>query len=236
MWSRNETRIEADIRRGKKVTTSRHLIVLGAGNVAREVIDIVSDINEASRSKLRIVFLAEDSSEVPERTVYGIKVINSRKVLRMNSEDVKLLCAVGDQVRARWIASFESAGFKFATLIHPSAVIAQHATIGDGSVIYPNSFVSSNAIIGRHVLLQAHCSIMHDVEIGDFCTVCSGVHIGGYTKVGARCFIGIGAVIVDRVTIGEGTIIGAGSTVLQDIPTNVVAVGTPARILRRIEQ
>lgn len=54
------------------------------------------------------------------------------------------------------------------------------------------------------------------------------VHIGG------NCWIGAGALIMPGVTIGDNTVIGAGSVVTKDIPSNVVAVGNPCRVLREI--
>lgn len=52
--------------------------------------------------------------------------------------------------------------------------------------------------------------------------------------IGKNCWIGAGAVIVPGVTIGDNTIIGAGSVVTKDIPSNVVAVGNPCKVLREI--
>ena len=54
--------------------------------------------------------------------------------------------------------------------------------------------------------------------------------------IGKNCWIGAGAVIVPGVTIGDNTVIGAGSVVTKDIPSNVVAVGTPCRVLREISK
>ncbi|MEE1066026.1 MAG: sugar O-acetyltransferase [Acutalibacteraceae bacterium] len=53
-------------------------------------------------------------------------------------------------------------------------------------------------------------------------------------KIGKNCWIGAGAVIVPGVTIGDNTVIGAGSIVTKDIPSGVVAVGNPCRVLREI--
>ncbi len=53
-------------------------------------------------------------------------------------------------------------------------------------------------------------------------------------KIGRNCWIGAGVVIVPGVTIGDNTVIGAGSVVTKDIPSNVVAVGNPCRVLREI--
>lgn len=47
-------------------------------------------------------------------------------------------------------------------------------------------------------------------------------------------WIGAGAIILPGVTIGRNSVIGAGSVVTRDIPPNVVAVGTPCRVLREI--
>lgn len=55
-------------------------------------------------------------------------------------------------------------------------------------------------------------------------------------KIGKNCWIGAGAVIVPGVTIGDNTVIGAGSIVTKDIPSNVVAVGNPCRVLREINE
>jgi carbonic anhydrase/acetyltransferase-like protein (isoleucine patch superfamily) len=48
------------------------------------------------------------------------------------------------------------------------------------------------------------------------------------------CLIGIGAIILNGVTVGTGSIIGAGSVVTKDIPAHSLAVGIPARVVRRL--
>lgn len=52
--------------------------------------------------------------------------------------------------------------------------------------------------------------------------------------IGSRCWIGANVSVVPGVTIGENTVIGAGSVVTHDIPTNVIAAGSPCRVLREI--
>lgn len=52
--------------------------------------------------------------------------------------------------------------------------------------------------------------------------------------IGKNCWIGAGAIVVPGVTIGDNVVIGAGSVVTKDIPSNVVAVGNPCRVLREI--
>lgn len=52
--------------------------------------------------------------------------------------------------------------------------------------------------------------------------------------IGRNCWIGAGAIIVPGVTVGDNVVIGAGSVVTKDIPSNVVAVGNPCRVLREV--
>ncbi|TPF96965.1 maltose acetyltransferase [Bifidobacterium sp. UTCIF-39] len=53
-------------------------------------------------------------------------------------------------------------------------------------------------------------------------------------RIGRGCWLGGGVIVLPGVTIGDGTVIGAGSVVTRDIPSNVVAVGSPCRVLRQI--
>lgn len=55
-------------------------------------------------------------------------------------------------------------------------------------------------------------------------------------KIGRNCWLGAGVIVVPGVTIGDNTVIGAGSVVTKDIPSNVVAVGNPCRVLRPINE
>ena len=53
-------------------------------------------------------------------------------------------------------------------------------------------------------------------------------------RIGRNCWLGAGVIVLPGVTIGDNTVVGAGSVVTKDLPSNVLAVGTPARVLREI--
>jgi len=55
-------------------------------------------------------------------------------------------------------------------------------------------------------------------------------------KVGNNVFLGLGTIVLPGVTIGDNVIIGAGSVVTKNIPPNSVALGTPARVIKTIEE
>lgn len=54
--------------------------------------------------------------------------------------------------------------------------------------------------------------------------------------IGRNCWLGAGVIVLPGVTIGDNTVVGAGSVVTKDLPSNVVAVGNPARVLRQINE
>ena len=62
----------------------------------------------------------------------------------------------------------------------------------------------------------------------------SGPELAAPVKIGKRVWVGGGAIILPGVTIGDDTTIGAGSIVTKDIPANVVAVGNPCRVVKKL--
>jgi acetyltransferase-like isoleucine patch superfamily enzyme len=59
--------------------------------------------------------------------------------------------------------------------------------------------------------------------------------IGGKTRIGDRTWLGIGATLIDKVSVGTGCVVGAGAVVVSDLPDRVLAVGVPARIIRKLD-
>ena len=63
-----------------------------------------------------------------------------------------------------------------------------------------------------------------------------GLEVALPITVGNNVWFGAGVIVLAGVTIGDNTVIGAGSVVTHDIPSNVVAVGTPCKVLREITE
>lgn len=61
-----------------------------------------------------------------------------------------------------------------------------------------------------------------------------GYQYNAPVRIGKNCWIGAGALIMPGVTIGDNVVIGAGSVVTKDIPSGVVAVGNPCKVLREV--
>ena len=95
--------------------------------------------------------------------------------------------------------------------------------------------------IGAFTYINAkHGVILEDlVQIGSHCSIYSISTIDnkvGEVVLKKNCKIGSHTVIMPGVTIGENSIVGALSFVDQDIPANVIAVGVPAKIIKKIHE
>jgi len=120
-------------------------------------------------------------------------------------------------------------------LISNKSNISKTAIIGKGVSINVNSCITGHSKIGDFVFINRNVSIGHHSKIGKYTTINPGVNIAGNVTVGEGCLIGIGSNIIDGVKIGDNVIIGSGSLVTKDIPDNVVAYGTPCKIIRNNE-
>jgi len=111
---------------------------------------------------------------------------------------------------------------------------------GRGGVV-----LGERAAFGPYTYLAAYAPI----EIGDdFLSagpliVNTGMHDpvtlapgAGRVKIGARVWCGANVTILAGVTIGDDVVIGAGAVVVEDIPSNVIAAGVPARVLRPLDR
>ena len=88
--------------------------------------------------------------------------------------------------------------------------------------------------IGNEVLIGPNVGIYDANHALDAVERMDGALLPGKVTIGNRVWIGGGTIILPNVTIGDDTVIGAGSIVTHDIPSGVVAVGNPCRVLREI--
>ena len=121
---------------------------------------------------------------------------------------------------------------RFVNVIHDGLDISKMSTLGRGLLINSKVSIAAHTTIGNFVSINRHVSIGHHTTIGDYVSINPGSNIAGNVIIGDGTTIGMGVNIIDGVKIGKNTIIGAGSVVTKDIPDNVVAYGSPCKIIR----
>lgn len=107
-----------------------------------------------------------------------------------------------------------------------------------GSNIYANAglklvddthiYIGDNTMLGPNVVL-ATAGHPIDPELRG-----RGLQYNLPVRIGRNCWLGAGVIVMPGVTIGDNTVIGAGSVVTKDIPSGVVAVGNPCKVLREV--
>jgi Carbonic anhydrases/acetyltransferases, isoleucine patch superfamily len=129
-------------------------------------------------------------------------------------------------------------------MIHPTAYVIGDVEIGEYSSLWHYVVVRGDndyIRIGKETNVQENSTIHTDpgfpVEIGDRVTIGHNAVIHG-AKIGSNVIIGMGAIVLNGAKIGSYSIIGAGAVVTQgtEIPEGSLALGVPARVVRRLNE
>lgn len=194
------------------------VIIVGAGGHGK----VVADIIKLNGDEVLGYLDDKNPDELPEYNILGTTKL-------LGKRDCYYFVAVGNcEVRERLM----SAKVKWYTAIHPSAVIANDTTIGDGSCVMANAVINSGTKIGMGVIVNTAASIDHDCIINEYVHVAPGVHISGTVTVGKCTWIGVGSTISNNLAIANNCLIGAGTLVIKDINKPGTYVGVPARLIK----
>ncbi|KAA2214127.1 acetyltransferase [Pseudoroseomonas oryzae] len=122
-------------------------------------------------------------------------------------------------------------GFALPPILHPSAVLARDAALGEGGVAMPRAVLGAAARAGPHAILNSGCIVEHDCVIGPACHVAPGAVLGGGVRLGAGVLIGLQAGVGPGLRIGDDAIVALGAAVVADVPAGATVAGVPARPL-----
>ena len=205
------------------------LYIYGAGGFGREVLSMTRAIES-----WEVKGFLDDGVEEGTK-IRGVEVIGGRNVLSELPTDAMLILGIGDPLVKRKLIDTIGAGRRYATLIHPAAIIqdSESVRIGEGSIICAGTILTTNIEVGSHVLLNLNCTVGHDTSIGDYSSIMPGVNIAGEVSIEDSVLLGSGCNIRNRVTIHSAARVGMGAVVLNDAGAGTTVVGIPARPINR---
>lgn len=125
---------------------------------------------------------------------------------------------------------------RFATIIHPTAVISKFAKIGYGTCIQPFVSVGPNVTIGDHVQIFAQSLVGHGAQLEDYSYVANNACIGADVRLKEGAYLGTNCTTLEFVTIGKWSIVGMGSVVIKSVDDFTKVVGNPARVIGKVEE
>jgi sugar O-acyltransferase (sialic acid O-acetyltransferase NeuD family) len=200
------------------------LVVVGSGGHAKVV------IATAHAAGLEVRAIVDDDPVTHGRRVLDVPVVGPSAPVLADEAAFAILAIGSNRARHRLAAA---ARCRFATIVHPSAVVHPSVLLAPGTVVFAGAVIQPDSVLGAHVIVNTGASIDHDCAIGDGVHLAPGVRLAGNVTLGEGAFLGIGACAIPGVTIGAWTTVGAGAAVVHDLPADITAVGVPARALRR---
>ncbi len=209
------------------MTDRPRLVVLGTTLFATEIADVATESGFEVTGFVENLDREKCASDLDGRPVHWIEDCDSLVATH------RAVCGLGTTRRSVFTDQAARVGFRFATVVHPTAHVSRTSTIAEGSIVGVGVVVAAHAEIGRHVLLNRGSMVGHHTRIGDHVSVLPGANIAGSCVIGRASCIGMGSVVIDHLSIGEESVVGAGAVVVEDVPPNVQVVGIPAKIVKR---
>lgn len=207
-----------------------HLLVYGTGGHAKIVVETIR-----RQGLYEPVALLDDDPARGGKELLGIPILGGRdKLGELRAAGIQhCFVAIGDNLARRdKLEMLLAIGFLPVRVVDPGAALMNQSSVCEGSLIAFGAFVGIDASVGRGCIVSVHCTVGHDCVVEDYAHLAPGTELGGWARIGAESFLGLGANVLPSVCIGRGAVIGAGATVVHDIPDYAVATGVPARIMR----
>ena len=204
------------------------VVFVGTGGVGREVTSWAKKLVDI------VGYLTRDAAEHERFGLTG-QVFPDDITPDVVGTDLAVMTIGQPALKRKLYHYLSERGFRFKSLVHPSAVVADNIVLEEGAIICPLVNVSPNVTLGRLSYVNFCCGIGHDAQIGDFVQINPGVQIGGFARIGDASLVGSGATIRDGVTVGDEVVVGSGSVVLAKIRSQSTVLGNPAKRMRAFE-
>lgn len=207
-----------------------NIIIIGAGGHSKILIDILEENNE-----FNILGLLDDNKNIHGEYILGKKILGDiESINNYNPKNTRFALSIGNnQVRRKIFNKILGWGYVPANVISKNAIISQYAKLGNGLVVNAGVKIHPDVCIGDNVIIGMNATISHDSIVERDVHISPGVHLTGTVYIETGVDIGTGAVIIPGVRIEENSIIGAGAVVTENIEKNSVAVGMPARTIKK---
>ncbi|USK40467.1 2,3,4,5-tetrahydropyridine-2,6-dicarboxylate N-acetyltransferase [Cytobacillus firmus] len=128
--------------------------------------------------------------------------------------------------------------------IEPGAIIRDQVEIGDNAVIMMGASINIGSVIGEGTMIDMNVVLGGRATVGKNCHIGAGTVLAGVIEppsakpvvVEDDVVIGANAVVLEGVTVGKGAVVAAGAIVIDDVPPYTVVAGTPARVIKEIDE
>ncbi len=202
--------------------------ILGASGHGK----VIAEMAELNCFK-NIIFFDDRFPELSHLAHWQIQGCTADLLALVHEFDLVVVAIGHNGTRLQKLQLLQQAGAKLEPLVHPNATVSGYAQLGEGSVVMANAVINAFASVGVGGIINTSATVDHDCVLADCVHISPGAHLAGGVCVGEQSWIGIGSKIKQLIRIGNQVVVGAGSTVIRDIPDCLTVVGSPAVELSR---
>lgn len=213
----------------------KSVVIIGAGDLGKELVWLIEDINKVKPTYVILGFLDGDENKTGKQ-FYGYEVLGTENRLEEleRERDAYAVIAIQEGSIRRKIRDAHRGFKRWETIVHPSAVIANSVKIGVGSVFFPQVTISVDTVLGDFALCYIQSTVCNDCDVGDYVSVMSGARISERVKIGEGGYLAAGVTIYPNVVLGRDVRVGVGATVSKNEAdgTEVAGAGTRGIFLK----
>jgi sugar O-acyltransferase (sialic acid O-acetyltransferase NeuD family) len=125
---------------------------------------------------------------------------------------------VGSDARRRVFERCKHLRFRFASLVHPSAIVDASSILDEGVQVMAGAVIQPDCRIGANTIVNTRAGVDHDCKVGAHVHVAPAATLCGGVCIEEGAFIGSGATVIPGLTVGAGAIVGAGTVLVRDLP------------------
>ena len=156
----------------RPTAASQPLVIFGAGGLGREVLVLLTQLNDAGANWEVRGFYDDQAPAAP--TVAGLPYLGTAHDLTQTQEPLAVAVAVGSSAsRAAVVARLTPPQLTLPALVHPGVRLAptQRIALGAGCLIQQGCILTCDITLGRFVFLNLGCTIGHDAVLEDLCSL-----------------------------------------------------------------
>ena len=184
----------------------KNIVIIGAGDLGKELVWLVEDINKKQPTYLILGFLDDDLSK-NTYSFCGYRVLGGTDKLEELGQKTSFsaVMAIRDGNVRRKIVEEHRSFDAWENIIHPTVVIAPSVKLGKGCVFFPHVTVSVDSYLGDFGLFYIHSTICNNVWINNYVSLMANTTISEYADIGNECIIMSGKCLEPHQKVGSGT-------------------------------
>lgn len=205
--------------------------IIGTGGHAKVILDI---LQKSKREQLFEFFTASMTHIEPIFDNFTVYPDRQDLLLQRSFFIKEWHVAIGNPfIRGQKIDFLQEHHLNVISAIHHRAILAEDVKIGEGTSIMAGAVVNPSVNLGRGCIVNTTASLDHDCQVGDYVNIGPGSKLAGGVQIGSLTELGTGAIVIPNKRIGRKCVIAAGAVVVNNVPDGSLAMGVPAKIVKR---